>query len=291
MRVDIRRRAANLRDWLRWRQAYRWSVKSWFIPGDLEASRMVLNSFRPSRVLKPSLVLAPENRKLLVLAPHPDDEIIGPGGSLALARDSGCDISVLYLTTGRTGECDIRRQEALSVCRDAGFESMFAGYDADAIDAKGAALTLSVLLARHRFDCLFLPFFLDDHDDHRRANEVLLEASRALKVDAYLPREVWAYHVYGPGPMNCVVDISAAAERKKDLIAQYASQMAGRDWSHFSLGMNAVLSRFLPGGPEARYAEGFMVLPAEDYIALARQAFACGLYQNGVADPGWSDGR
>lgn len=286
MRVDIRRRVANLRDWLRWRQAYRWSVRSWFIPGDLEASRMVLNSFRPSRVLKPALVRAPENRKLLVLAPHPDDEIIGPGGTLVLARDLGCEISVLFLTTGRARERDTRRQEALDICHEAGFEPIFAGYDAEAIDLTGAAQVLAELLARRRFDCLFLPFFLDDHDDHRRANEVLLEAGRAPGADANLPREVWVYHVYGPGPMSCVVDISAVAERKKDLITLHESQMAGRDWSHFSLGMNAVLSRFLPGSPEARYAEGFMVLPAEDYIALARRAFACGLYQNGVADQG-----
>lgn len=282
MRTDFRRRVGNLIDWVRWRRAYRWSIRSWFVPGDIAASRVVLDSFRPSRVLKPAPASAPAQRKILVLAPHPDDESIGAGGTLLLAREAGCEVSVLFLTTGRSREREIRRQEAMEVCAAAGFEALFAGQDADAIDVAAAASCLVEILEERQFDCLFLPFVLDDHDEHRRASAVLLAAATAPAGARALPREIWAYHVYGPGPMNCVVDISDVADRKRALIARHSSQMAGRDWAHFALGMSAVISRFLPGDPAPRHAEGFMVVPAEEYLSLVEAALACGLYLDGA---------
>jgi len=281
MRFGIRQRIAALSDWMRWRRAYRWSVRSWFLPGDLQASRLVLDSFRPSRVLRPVPARAPTRRNILVLAPHPDDEIIGPGGTLLLARAAGCAVNVLFLTTGRAHDRETRRSEAQALCAAAGFEALFAGGDADAIDVAETARLLAELVSGRSFDVLFLPFFLDDHDDHRLASAVLSAAAKARAVAGRLPREVWAYHVYGPGPMNCVVDISDVADRKRALIGLHASQMEKRDWAHFALGMNAVISRFLPGNPAPRHAEGFMVLPLDEYIALADRAFACGLLLDG----------
>jgi LmbE family N-acetylglucosaminyl deacetylase len=35
---------------------------------------------------------------VLVIAPHPDDEVLGCGGSLLLHNDAGRGVHVLYLT-------------------------------------------------------------------------------------------------------------------------------------------------------------------------------------------------
>lgn len=254
------------------------------MPGDLAASRIVLDSFRSARVLRPVPAPPPSDQNILLLAPHPDDESIGAGGTLLQAHAAGCAVDVLFLTTGREQERDVRRQEANAVCEAAGFTPHFAGQNADAIDTGAAARALLDLLDGRRFDSLFVPFLLDDHDDHRQVNEILLAAAEQDGGDA-LPREVWAYHVYGPGPMNCVIDISNVAERKRALIGRHQSQMKSRDWAHFALGMNAVLSRFLLGSPEARYAEGFMVTPTDSYLALAGKALACGLYLDPARNP------
>ena len=40
------------------------------------------------------------NGKILVFAPHPDDEILGCGGTLALLRQKGCSIKVIFVTDG-----------------------------------------------------------------------------------------------------------------------------------------------------------------------------------------------
>ena len=41
-----------------------------------------------------------KNKKILVIAAHPDDETIGCGGSLSLAKKNGCEIDVLFLGEG-----------------------------------------------------------------------------------------------------------------------------------------------------------------------------------------------
>jgi hypothetical protein len=62
--------------------------------------------------------LPPEN--VLILAPHPDDEIIGCGGAIIKHRNKGSKIFVIYLTDGREGNkkidpmvlSNMRREEA-----------------------------------------------------------------------------------------------------------------------------------------------------------------------------------
>ena len=58
---------------------------------------------------------------LLVLAPHPDDEIFGCGGVLAQAKGSGVEVHVVILTDGSAqGEAETRRAEAVEAARRLG---------------------------------------------------------------------------------------------------------------------------------------------------------------------------
>ncbi len=41
-----------------------------------------------------------KNQKILVIAPHPDDEIFGAGGLIAKAKRLGSKVYVLYMTVG-----------------------------------------------------------------------------------------------------------------------------------------------------------------------------------------------
>lgn len=43
-----------------------------------------------------------KKQKLLVIAPHPDDEVIGCGGLIAKIKDAGGQVYVLFLTVGDT---------------------------------------------------------------------------------------------------------------------------------------------------------------------------------------------
>ena len=45
-----------------------------------------------------------KNQKLLVVSPHPDDEVLGCGGLIKRVKDAGGKVYVLFLTVGETKE-------------------------------------------------------------------------------------------------------------------------------------------------------------------------------------------
>ena len=65
-------------------------------------------------------------KKVLVFAPHPDDETIGCGGSLALHIKAGDPVKVVFLTNGAKGDSsgeiakesyvELRKDEANKAC-------------------------------------------------------------------------------------------------------------------------------------------------------------------------------
>lgn len=44
------------------------------------------------------------NNRVLIIAAHPDDEVLGCGGTIALHRDAGDEVTVVIATRGRTAE-------------------------------------------------------------------------------------------------------------------------------------------------------------------------------------------
>ena len=42
-------------------------------------------------------------KKLIVFAAHPDDETIGCGGTIKKLSQNGCEVIVVFATTGNTG--------------------------------------------------------------------------------------------------------------------------------------------------------------------------------------------
>ena len=255
------------------RSAFRFFVRNWLVPGDAERAAAVFATMRASRVLAAGISPGPAAARIAVIAPHPDDEVIGPGGTLLRALANGTAVSVVYVTDGTSGpDAAARRREAESAARRLGFDAVFLGEPAGAIDISGRAVeSFAGAVMKSAPQALFTPFLLDDNDDHRRVSQLLLAAYRRGLLPGAL--EMWAYQVYAPMPGNVVVDITDVAGRKADAIRLYGSQVAKRDWAHFSLGVNAVSSRLLRGAAGARYAEAFLVLPLSDYAELCSAYF------------------
>jgi N-acetylglucosamine malate deacetylase 1 len=51
--------------------------------------------------------------RLLVIAPHPDDDILGAGGTIARALDTGGQVAIVYMTGNRDAERGQESQAAL----------------------------------------------------------------------------------------------------------------------------------------------------------------------------------
>jgi N-acetylglucosamine malate deacetylase 1 len=61
---------------------------------------------------------------LLVLSPHPDDEILGCGGTIIKAINKGLNCSVIYLSSGESHQ-NIREEESKKVSKFIGLKDIF----------------------------------------------------------------------------------------------------------------------------------------------------------------------
>lgn len=259
----------KLASWLGGRSAYRFHLRYWFDP-DPDIAAGLLSSLKPARALQAEISNGPSCKRLTVIAPHPDDEIIGPGGTLILSKGRGVEISVIFLTDGETDKelAKKRRQEAEAVALKYGFDIEFLGLPANELNADiDATQALLSKLAEQSPQTIMVPFFLDDNDDHQAAARLLAKAAPELDNSI----EVWAYQVYSALPANILVPLGEAAKTKADAIRMYTSQMEVRDWANYALGLNAYNTRLAPRRCRDQHLETFYALPLNEYAALCQK--------------------
>jgi len=138
-------------------------------------------------------------RRILILAPHPDDEIVACGITALRARNAGAELFVFYLTTGvpprerlwpwqRTGygtRVARRRDEALAAAELLGLKP--AGF----LDIPSRRLVAHLAAAAAAIDCaldqtgadyLWVPAFEGAHQDHDAANALTARCRDRLPV-------------------------------------------------------------------------------------------------------------
>jgi len=216
-----------------------------------------------------------------VLAPHPDDDVIGCGGTLCKHRRAGDAVTVVYLTDGARGldhsappsrrTAQTRRKEAE---RAAGLMDIRDLVFLDFPDGGLAANTETVnrlLRELERVDpqAVFLPFLLDDHPDHRAANRIFAAAAPHCSGSRM---EVYAYEVWTPLPANRLVDISPVVDIKEKAIRAHTSQTGRMDYAAATLGLNRFRALPVTGGKG--FCEAFFSTEADRYAALVRETFA-----------------
>ena len=128
--------------------------------------------------------------------------------------------------------------------------------------------TISNLVNTIKPDLLFIPFLLDDHDDHRAANHVLYNVLK----DIDLTLEVWSYELSGVLVPNVVIIITHNYDRKKELLDMYVSEESNRDMTHYCLSKNGTNCRYIPS--KKKFAETFFVVPVKEYLDLCNKYFS-----------------
>lgn len=210
----------------------------------------------------------PGAEKVLVLAPHMDDETIGCGGTLALHAQRGAQVTVVFLTDGRNGSSEVntlygeeraRRQQELIELRTTEARAALQRLGAHrmiCLDAEDGALDkcewaaekLRETLLKLQPEIVYLPFYLEEHPDHRAASRVLLDAAAGTS----LQFQCMGYEVWTPLFPNCLVRIDAAIEIKKQALREYRSQLRQCDYLHASIGLNAHRSAGLMKPPRSQ---------------------------------------
>jgi len=208
-------------------------------------------------------------RRVLVLAPHPDDETIGCGGSLAIHTRAGDPVKVVFLTNGAAGDSsggfrrdqyvNIREQEAKNACGCLGVTDLeFWAYDDRSLaGSRGALRRLIDLLEVFRPDIVYAPSPLEFHPDHRAACMLLCDA-----LHSYLPDlDVAFYEIGQPVRVNVLVDVTQVADLKGRAMDAYESQLRERPYKDIALALDRYRSLTL--GRDVMYAEGFSVWGSE----------------------------
>ena len=234
-----------------------------------------------------ALVWTPGAERVLVLAPHMDDETIGCGGTLVLHARQNASITVVFLTDGRSGGGGIgalsgearrekenelvqtRKREAQSALSTLGISDMRYldardGQLTESVDS--AATHLRAILDEVRPQLVYLPIFTDEHADHRAANLVLLKAVAGVDTDF----QCAGYEVWTPLFPNCLVDIGATMPVKRAALAHYKSQLQDGDYMHATEGLSAYRSIALLGS-RSSYAEAFYLCPFATYRSMCAE--------------------
>jgi len=143
------------------------------------------------------------NKKVLVIAPHCDDEILGCGGIMAKYISQGSAVYVAIITNGNIGAPEIFpkegtdkvRSEALQAHKILGVEeTFFLDFPAprlDSVPAYKIAMELNKIINEHNITTLFIPHRGDIHKDHRITYEASLVAARPI--NGCTVKHIYAY--------------------------------------------------------------------------------------------------
>ena len=203
--------------------------------------------------------------RLLVLAPHPDDEVIGCGGLVALHLREGRKVHVVVATDGaQAGDAATREAEsraALALLGDATIE--FLQFHDRALARCQPYLddALESILRDQRPDLIAVPSPLEIHPDHVALSHSfcdLIARDASLFADLAVARVAF-YEVSAPLRPNALVDITAVAEAKYAAIRLHASQTAIRDYTLYAQGLNVWRTMTLPA--DVKFAEAYWTTP------------------------------
>jgi LmbE family N-acetylglucosaminyl deacetylase len=180
---------------------------------------------------------------VLIVAPHPDDEVLGCGGVIARHSQAGDDVTVLVMTRGTpriwsaeqvsAGREEARKAHALLGVK----ETIFFEYLAPELDQpllSEISMAINQVLRRKRTELLYVPHRGDIHNDHRVVDSTALVAARP--VGDYTVRKILAYETlsetewappFGDDAFipTEFVNIESQLEKKKQAMACFVSQL------------------------------------------------------------------
>ncbi len=223
----------------------------------------------PTPPPEPQLLRTPPPGRVLCFAPHPDDEVVGPGGTLCLHQQQGDPVRVIVATDGTAGDPDgrhdpqaltrLRRQESRDGLADLGLHDVaFWGFP-DSCQLSESDLELGARLAAEAIaafqpDLVYLPWEREGHPDHHALHVCVM---RAIDRSAFAGR-AWGYEVWHAMIPDVIVDITAVAGRKHQAMRRHQSQIDYVTYDHCMMGLNAYRSLIHLRG--RGYGEAFRIL-------------------------------
>ena len=209
--------------------------------------------------------------KILVAGPHPDDQELGMGATIAKLADQGHDVLLLDITNGEPtpyGDPATRAKEAEKAAKILGVQRTL-------IDLPNRTVEHTIE-ARHKVasvirefgaQILFTPYFEDAHPDHRAVTRIVEDArfdAKLSKID--LPGEpiypkwlIYYYctHLRWVADPSFVIDVTGFMDAKRASIEAYHTQFVLPEKNRRVVEFVREMNGYMGSRIGSRYAEPF----------------------------------
>lgn len=216
-------------------------------------------------------------RKVLIIAPHPDDEVLGCGGTIKRLTSSGTNLTVLIATRGKK---ELYSEERIINVRNQARaahdllgvnQTIFFDYPApelDLVSISQLSSAISDIITIEKPDTVFLPHHGDIHHDHRAIFNAGLVASRPVNNNSV--KNVFSYEVLSETEWappfgdyafipQLFVDITVEFNAKIEAMNCYSSQI--KDFPNPRSGKSLeALANYRGSTVNVAYAEAFMII-------------------------------
>ncbi|WP_062153696.1 PIG-L deacetylase family protein [Beggiatoa leptomitoformis] len=203
---------------------------------------------------------------VLVLAPHPDDEVFGCGGAIMQHVAQGDKVWVIILTDGSAATQHVdetaklhyiqtRQTESRAAANILGYgEPLFWGIPDRYLQCEPTLVKkLQLFIETHHIQRVYAPSLAEIHPDHYACAQLALALLKQVALTYVM------YEIGVPLQPNCLLDITPYLLRKQQATNCFSSQLSIQDYGRHLQGLNVYRSYTLPA----------TVIAAEGYYALS----------------------
>jgi N-acetylglucosamine malate deacetylase 1 len=188
--------------------------------------------------------------RILVIAAHPDDEVLGCGGVIAKHTHEGSEVFIAFMTNGVSSrECeeiekniDLRKQASIRALKNLNITNYkylnFPDNKMDSVPLLDVVKSIELLIDDFQPNIIYTHYHNDLNIDHRVTNRAVITATRPQSnccVKKILTFEILSSTEWtsSAGPHfipNYIVDVSNYWSKKMDALECYIEEM--RDHPH-----------------------------------------------------------
>ncbi|HKG62176.1 MAG TPA: PIG-L deacetylase family protein [Pyrinomonadaceae bacterium] len=217
--------------------------------------------------------------RILVIAPHPDDETLGCGGSLLKHKSNGDSLSWLVATRGHEPQwpaelLEQKEREISAVAAAYSFDNTFRlnfpTIKLDQIPLEKIIAGIRDAVADSKPDCVYVNHAGDVHSDHRVLFEATMSVLKPFNSNKHGVKRVLSYEVFSStdaAPVNparaflpnVFADVTEFLEQKLEIMALYESELQAPPLPR-ALDSLRALARVRGATIGVEYAEAFMLV-------------------------------
>ena len=217
-------------------------------------------------------------KKVLIIAPHADDETLGCGGTILRHKNNNDEVYWLLVTSlsvssGYSKEAiDIRKLEIDKVDKLYDFKSRFElnhhPADLDSLSLKTLINNLKQVLEKVKPNTIYMPHFGDVHSDHRVICDAVFACTKSFR-NEYI-KKIIAYETISETEFNMKgrdyafvpnlwINIEDFIDKKLEIMNTYVSEISNHPFPRSKKNILS-LSSIRGSNVGLKSAEAFMIL-------------------------------